>query len=141
MKPIITTSKKSAIDTNILLYTHDKTDQTKLKIALKLLGTHPMISSQVVSEYLNVSKRLLKHFNKMEILDFCAEKMSECTIHPVELSTIKLAKHFIQRYDFQIFDSIIVASAVEAGCEVLYSEDMQHELSVNRQITIINPFI
>jgi predicted nucleic acid-binding protein len=141
MKPTIMMTKV-ALDTNILLYAHNKQEnKKKYGIATNLLGSSPIISGQVVSEYLNVSKRLLKHFNKIEILDFCVEKMSECTIHPVELSTIRLAKHFIQRYDFQLFDGIIVASAVEAGCEVLYSEDMQHRLNVNRQLTIINPFI
>ena len=62
------------------------------------------------------------------------------TIAPLEHSTIVLAKNLIDKYDFQIFDSIIVASALEANCEILYSEDMQHNLTVNNQLKIINPF-
>jgi len=45
------------------------------------------------------------------------------------------------RYDFQIFDAIIVASALESGCQVLYSEDMQHNMKINGQLTIVNPFL
>jgi predicted nucleic acid-binding protein len=131
---------KIALDTNVLLYTHDKKDK-KYDIAANLLVSDPIISGQVISEYLNVSKRLLKQFNKVEILDLCIENICKCTIHSIEISTIKLAKQLIQRYDFQLFDGIIIASAFEAGCEVLYSEDMQHKLVVNDQLTIINPFI
>jgi predicted nucleic acid-binding protein len=60
--------------------------------------------------------------------------------HPVNIQTLTLAKYLIQHYNFQIFDSIIVASSIEAGCEVLYSEDMQHNLNVEKQLNIINPF-
>jgi predicted nucleic acid-binding protein len=133
---------KVALDANILLYTcNKKENRKKYDTAMELLGMFPIISGQVVSEYLNASKRLLKHFDKIEILDFCAEQICKCTIQPVDIATIKLAKHFIQKYDFQLFDGIIVASAIESGCEVLYSEDMQHKLNVNRQLTIINPFV
>jgi predicted nucleic acid-binding protein len=45
------------------------------------------------------------------------------------------------RYDFQVFDAIIVASALESGCQTLYSEDMQHEMKVSKQLSIINPFL
>jgi len=49
--------------------------------------------------------------------------------------------YLIQRYDFSLFDSIIVASALEAECDILYSEDMQHGLRVEDRLTILNPFI
>jgi predicted nucleic acid-binding protein len=54
---------------------------------------------------------------------------------------MKLAKQIIWRYDFQLFDSIIVASALEAGCETLYSEDMQHNMMVEGRLKIVNPFL
>jgi predicted nucleic acid-binding protein len=62
-------------------------------------------------------------------------------ITPVQVSTLKHAQKLIDRYDFQIFDAIIVASALEAGCEVLYSEDFQHNLLVENQLRILNPFV
>jgi predicted nucleic acid-binding protein len=40
-----------------------------------------------------------------------------------------------------MFDSIIVASALEAGCDILYSEDMQHGQVIEGRLTIQNPFI
>jgi predicted nucleic acid-binding protein len=64
-----------------------------------------------------------------------------CIIQPVRISTLHSAEHIVHNYDLQIFDSIIVASAIEAGCEILYSEDMQHNMEIERQLKIINPFI
>ncbi len=46
----------------------------------------------------------------------------------------------IERYDFQFFDAIIVAGALQSNCTVLYSEDMHHELLVEKQLRILNPF-
>ncbi|OQW99615.1 MAG: twitching motility protein PilT, partial [Thiothrix lacustris] len=45
------------------------------------------------------------------------------------------------RYKFSYYDSIIVSSALLSGCQVLYSEDMQHSLLVENQLTIIDPFV
>ena len=42
--------------------------------------------------------------------------------------------------DSNIIDSLIVATALENGCTILYSEDMQHEQIIEKQIKIINPF-
>ena len=43
------------------------------------------------------------------------------------------------QHGFSFYDSLIVASALEAGCVRLYSEDMQHGQRVE-QLTIVNPF-
>jgi predicted nucleic acid-binding protein len=64
-----------------------------------------------------------------------------CHIQNVTYATLQRAKKLIDRYDFQLFDSIIVASALEAGCGILYSEDLHNGLVVENQLKIINPFI
>ena len=129
-----------AVDTNIFLYLRDIDSLEKQKQANNLIDFSPVVSSQVVSEYLNVSKRLLR-LPKEQILDICLDDLNGCNIHPVTLSTLRLARKLISIYDFQLFDSIIVASSLEAGCEILYSEDFQHNLVVENQLRIINPFI
>jgi predicted nucleic acid-binding protein len=131
---------KSALDTNILIYCHDKTDWRKQNVALDKLDLSPVISTQVISEYLNVLKRIYL-LPKQELLHLCIENLDGCIIQPVHVSTLKLAEYIVRRYDLQIFDGIIVASALEADCEILYSEDMQHGLEIERQLKIVNPFI
>ena len=133
-------TKKIALDTNILIYSHDKADLRKQDIARTLLDLYPVISTQTVSEYFNVLKRKTA-IPKDELVDLCVENLNDCIIHPVNISTLKIAKHIIRCYDLQIFDSIIVASAIEANCEILYSEDMHHGLLIEKRMKIINPFI
>ena len=129
-----------ALDTNILIYSHFRNNEYKRIVAHELMTYCPIVSTQVVSEYLNVMKRLL-HVPKVELLELCSQWMNECRIQIVEKSTVDIAKQIVQRYDFQLFDAIVVASALEAGCQTLYSEDMQHNMKIDRQLTIINPFI
>jgi len=133
-------NKTIALDTNILVYCHSNDEIDKKETAMSLFALHPIISTQVLSEYINVVKRKLK-LPKNEILDVCLQNIELCILQPVSLVTLKYARYLIDRYDFQLFDSIIVASAIEANCHILYSEDMQHELMVENCMKIINPFI
>ena len=134
------TMTKIAIDTNILIYCHLQEDECKRNVAHELLARVPVVSSQVVSEYLNVMKRLLK-MSKIEILELCYQWMNHCHLKNVDRNTVKLAQQLIKKYDFQIFDAIIVSAALETGCKTLYSEDMHNGLVVEKQLTIINPFL
>jgi predicted nucleic acid-binding protein len=130
---------KVALDTNILVYNHDTADLRKQEIARELLALPSNVSAQTVSEYINVLKRMMAK-PKIDILRHCLQGLKHCTILPVEKSTLGIAKHIVLNYDLQIFDSIIVASAQEASCNILYSEDMQHNQDV-MGVRIINPFL
>ena len=131
---------KTALDTNILVYLYDDTNLQKRNISESLILETPLISTQVISEYINVTKRLLR-LPKIEVFDKCCQVFDKCRISPVSHQTLHLAKTLIQKYDFQLFDSIIVASALEANCAVLYSEDFQHNQLVEDKLRIINPFL
>ena len=129
-----------AVDTNILVYSHDQNVGSKLDIARDLIVKSPVVSTQAVSEYINVLKRVMK-IPKQQIFSTCLPNLKRCNIFKVDTATLQSADYLIQRYDFQLFDAIIVASALEAGCKTLYSEDMQHNMKIDRQLTIINPFV
>ncbi len=134
-----TRNKSFAIDTNILIYLHDQSEGSKRKIATNLLADDPFISSQVISEYLNTTRRLL-NLSKEDLLLQTANLFSQCTIAPVLSTTILFSASLVKKYQFQLFDAIIVAAAIENNCKILYSEDMQHKLVVNKLLTIITPF-
>jgi len=136
----MTMNRKIAIDTNILVYCHSNDELDKQKMAASLFSFNPVISTQVLSEYINVVKRKLC-LPKDKIMDVCLQNIELCTLQPVTIVTLKYAKHLLNLYDFQLFDSIIVASALEANCGILYSEDLHNGLVVENQIEIINPFI
>lgn len=129
-----------ALDTNILMYLYDSFDERKKLISESLLVETPFVSAQVVSEFLNVTKRLQK-IPKYEILLKCSKTLTFCEIIPVNHKTLESALFLIKRYDFQLFDSIIIASALAANCSILYSEDLQHKQLIDNRLTIINPFL
>ena len=129
-----------ALDTNVLIYLHDNSDLNKRAIAKDLLSDDPFISSQVISEYLNVIRRLLP-LSKIELLTQASGLLAGCTIIPVLLTTLNLASILVKKYNFQLFDSVIVAAALEHDCTTLYSEDMHNGLIVEKRLTIINPFL
>lgn len=133
------TNSTIALDTNVLIYLHDNSS-TKRAIANDLLAGNPRISSQVISEYLNTTRRLL-NLSKDELLIQTSALFSGCTIIPVLPYTLLFASELVNQYKFQLFDAVIVASAIEGHCDILYSEDMQHGLVVDKSLTIINPFI
>jgi predicted nucleic acid-binding protein len=70
----------------------------------------------------------------MSWLPYCKYASSDIEIY-------RKAQYLGEKYQFQLFDSIIVASAIESGCQMLFSEDMQHNLLVEKSLKIINPFV
>ena len=133
-------NKIIALDTNILVYCHSNDELNKRETAIGLFSMYPIVSTQVLSEYFNIVKRKLK-LPKHEIMDVCLQNIELCILQPVALATLKYARNLLDRYDFQLFDSIIVASAIEANCHILYSEDLHHGLVVENRLTIVNPFL
>jgi len=127
------------MDTNVLVYL-ESNDISKRKIAETLLSYDPVIPAQVISEFINVIRRL-RNIPKYQLIAEVSALFRHCSIAPLEQSTLELTKVLINQHDFQIFDSIIIASALEARCEILYSEDMQHNMIIHQQLKIINPFI
>jgi len=129
-----------ALDTNILIYAHSLDCKAKRVIARDFFSKNPIVSSQVISEYLNVMR---KKFNaqKQELMDTCSLWLEKCSVQPVVFSTIKLAQYLAGKYDFQVFDGIIVAAALEANCDVLCSEDMQNGQVIENTLKIVNPFL
>ena len=131
---------KFALDTNILIYSHDENALDKQSIARDLIVRSPVICSQALAEYISVLRRVLK-IPKEFVISACMPNLKHCQIKVVDIATLQTAERLIQRYDFQLFDAVIVASALETGCNTLYSEDMQHNMRIDRKLSIINPFL
>ena len=129
-----------ALDSNILIYNHSLDHENKRLIARNFFKENPVVSSQVISEYLNVMKRNFK-MPKLELMQLCSLWLEKCSVQPVILSTIKLAQDLVGKYDFQVFDGIIIAAALEADCDIIYSEDMQDGQIIENTLKIVNPFV
>ena len=85
------------------------------------------------------SKRLGLSVSEVRKLISSLEAM--CTVEIITVTTLYKALDVRERYGFSWYDSLIVASALSAGCHRLYSEDMQHGQLIDSQLSVINPFL
>lgn len=133
---------KAFVDTNIWLYALVKTsaDDPHHHAASHFLDRlpRPVISTQVIKEAVS---NLIKKANMPElaIRKLVADWYKECDVHACNEGQIIAASWLREKYSFSHWDSLIVASAIDAGCDVLYSEDLQDGLRVNDQLSVANP--
>jgi predicted nucleic acid-binding protein len=134
------------LDSNVFLYQLDSTDRKKHRIADgivrdALAGGHSCISFQVVQECLNAALRKAQVAIKPEQarawLDVVLLPMMQ--VMP-SASLYHRALDLHQRWRFSFYDSLIVASALSAGCSTLLSEDLPHGQRIEG-LEIVNPFV
>lgn len=126
------------LDTNVLVYAF--TTDARAAKALELLGARPTISVQGLNDFTNVARRKLG-MDWQEVRDAISALRVFCpTILPLDLATHDEALRTAERYGFSMFDALVVASALQAGCETLWSEDMHHGMVVGGRLRIANPF-
>ena len=132
-------NERTFCDSNVLLYLFDQ-DVAKKRVATDILKGGTIIHPQVICEVANVLKRRFK-LDKKSVVEAVKDMMTFCDCVPATEETLKSAFKLIDRYDFQFFDAIIVAGALESDCTILYSEDMHYNLLVEKQLRILNPFL
>lgn len=129
---------KAFIDTNVLLYLMSA-ETDKANRAEAIVRTGGLISVQVLNEMANVARRKLA-MSWMEINELLALIRSVCPIEPLTVETHDRGRSVAERYGIGVYDAMIVAAALLAGCETLYSEDMQDGLLIDQQLHVCNPF-
>jgi predicted nucleic acid-binding protein len=129
---------KAFFDTNVLLYLLSK-DEAKADRAEELLADGAVISVQVLNEFAAVASRKLG-LSWGEIKDILGPIRAVCEIDPLSLETHDRGVEVAERYGFSFFDATIVAAALNAGCKILYSEDLQHNQLIANRLRIRNPF-
>jgi predicted nucleic acid-binding protein len=139
-------SGKAFLDTNIFLYSYDTTDLRKHSIANDLIRSVAVsgegtISYQVIQEFFNVALR--KSPTKLSSEDaqqYLTTTFRPLLVVPLSFSLVSDAIGIRERYRLSWYDSLIVAAAQQAGCKLLYSEDLQHGQQFGT-VTIHNPFL
>jgi predicted nucleic acid-binding protein len=130
---------KSFIDSNVLLYLISS-DATKADLAENLLLGSPLISVQVLNEITSVARRKLsKTWNEVDELIGTLREI--CEVVPLTEDTYDQGRNISERYTLSLYDSMIVAAALLAQCQTLYSEDMQNGLLIEGQLRVKNPFL
>jgi predicted nucleic acid-binding protein len=126
------------LDTNILLYLASG-QSGKADRAESLVADGGTISVQILNEIANVARRKMQ-MSWTETHGFLEMLRNLLPVVPVTVETHETGIALAERYGFSIYDAMIAASAVLSGCDKLWSEDMQHGMSVGDQLQIVNPF-
>ncbi len=132
---------RSFFDTNILIYADDKAVPAKQRKALDLIAEHRrartgVVSLQVLQEYFVTVTRKLGV--DAAVARRKVELLSEFDVAAPEVADILAAIDLHRLHDFSFWDALIIRAAKQAGCSVLFTEDM-HSREIDG-IRITNPF-
>jgi len=126
-------------DTNILLYLLSE-DNLKADRAEAIIALGGIISVQVLNEFASVASRKLG-MSYAEIRDVLGTVRAVCQTQALTVDTHERGLDIAERFGFSLYDSMIVSSALQCDCTVLYSEDMQHGQEIDGQLVVVNPFL
>ena len=130
---------KPFLDTNVLVYAFSEKD-SRQEAARALLAKGGVIGVQMLNEFIAVAKRKLD-MSWDEIVEAVGAIRVLCPSPvPLTIETHEAALWIARRHGYGIFDSLVIAAALQSSCTTLYSEDMRHG-QVIEGLTISNPFM
>ena len=134
---------KVFVDTNILVYAADSTgqDARKKQIAREIiLLPHLHLSVQVLNEFISVARSPKKLNLSRDEESKWLREWFELKIGASTATTFQKAIELHLLLQLSHWDALIVASALETSCEILYTEDLQHG-QIIEGLQVINPFL
>jgi predicted nucleic acid-binding protein len=127
------------VDTNVLLYLVSA-DSRKAGIAeATFAGGNSHLSVQVLNEFVAVARKKAG-LSWTEIDEALGIVRQVCRVHPLTLETHDAARALARKHRLNIYDASILASALQAGCDVLCSEDFQDGQRFGGVMRVRNPF-
>jgi predicted nucleic acid-binding protein len=128
----------SFFDTNVLLYMASG-DSTKADLTEQLIGDGGTISVQVLNEIANVARRKMG-LTWMETRAFLSMIRGLLPVEPITVEIHETGLALAERYRLSTYDAMIAASALQADCDTLWSEDLQDGMVLDGRLRIVNPF-
>lgn len=133
------------LDTNILAYCFDPSATDKRTRSNQLVREgrehrSAVISYQVVQEFINLALRKFKpQMTVDEVRRYSTSVLRPMVAVNSSIALTLRALEVTERYKFSWYDSLLIAAALDADCETLYSEDLHH-LQRIETLQIVNPF-
>jgi predicted nucleic acid-binding protein len=131
-----------AIDTNVLIYACDQSDTRRQSVALDLIpgATEGVLLWQVACEFLSASRKLGKQgFTATQAWNRLAEFRDVFPLVLPGAANLTHARELHESRGVSLWDALILAACVEAGVDILYSEDVPG-LQTFEAVRVINPF-
>jgi len=119
------------VDTNILVYAHDTSAGTKQENARALVEQlwntrDGCVSVQILQEFfVTVTRKIPKPLDAAAAKEIIAD-LSRWYVHVPAADDVLAAIGLHQRTGISFWDAMMIRSAVEIGCGVIYSEDLSH---------------
>jgi len=116
-------------------------DENKRNAAYTALNNHDCVTSiQAMNESSNVwfrkfnwsASKIKEHLDNIEMV--CDE------VFPIHRNTIDKALSLKERYGYSYYDCLMLASALDGNCQIIYTEDMSDGQIINDTLKIVNPF-
>ena len=132
------------VDTNILIYAHDVSAGQKHDRAQQLIrdlwqSGQGCLSIQVLQEfYVNVTQKVTQPLSA-EIAAQIIADLSVWEVHCPRVEDVLDAVRLQKRYQISFWDAMILASAAQLGCQILWSEDLNPG-QVYDQVEVQSPF-
>jgi predicted nucleic acid-binding protein len=131
------------LDTNVLVYAYDISDPRKQSVAQGLVkravAGEIVASSQVLAEFATTLLHKLSPAVPAEDVITILDTLSPIRLIAIDSGLIRRAIEARARYRLHFWDCMIVAAAERAGCERLWSEDLNAGQKYF-EVTVTNPF-
>lgn len=132
-------SDRAFLDTNVFIYAIVQNDP-RSHDAEELISVGGTVSVQVLNEFAAVvRKKTDMPWGEVQLALESIKVLCPDPL-PITLDTHQQALAIAERYRYKVYDALIVASALEARCTILYSEDMKDGQVIESKLTIRNPF-
>lgn len=125
-------------DTNIVVYAY-ASNPRKSPVAEAIVRPGPVISTQIVNEFLNVA-RIKMGLDRDTRHKIAQNLLRGCTVVPLDTQVVAKAMAIEAKYQVSYWDALVMAAALVAGCDTLYSEDIQDGQVFEDRLTVRNPF-
>jgi predicted nucleic acid-binding protein len=132
-----------ALDTNVLIYACDRSDPRRQQTAIELVGrsTYGVLLWQVACEFVAASRKLsTQGFSASDAWSRLAEFLGVFRLVLPSEGVLQRAQGLHVSHSVSFWDAMILASCLEVGVEILYSEDVPGLDAVER-LRVVNPFV
>jgi predicted nucleic acid-binding protein len=128
----------SFLDSNVILHLASG-EHAKADCAEELVAQGGTISIQVLNEVANVSRRKMK-MSWPETRTFLITIRELLNVESITIGTHETGIDLAEQYGLSVYDGMIVAAALLANCDTLFSEDLQDGLLIRGRLRVVNPF-